>query len=88
MSGGEYQREVERCRREMAEVERLLREGHPDIDGLCLALHDWAQELRILERERERRTEPFTPPDASAPCVRSPGQGSGAPAADRTPIAD
>jgi hypothetical protein len=37
----------------MAEAERLLREGHPDIAGLCLALHDWAQELRILKRERE-----------------------------------
>jgi hypothetical protein len=37
----------------MAEAERLLREGYPDVAGLCLALHDWAQELRILERERE-----------------------------------
>jgi len=38
----------------MAEAERLLRAGHPDITGLCLALHDLAQELRILEREREQ----------------------------------
>ena len=37
----------------MAEAERLLRAGHPDIAGLCLALRDWAQELRILKRERE-----------------------------------
>jgi hypothetical protein len=37
----------------MAEAERLLREGYPDVAGLCLALHDWAQELRILIRERE-----------------------------------
>jgi len=37
----------------MAEAERLLCAGHPDITGLCLALHDWAQELRILKRECE-----------------------------------
>jgi hypothetical protein len=47
-------REIERCRQEMAEAERLLRAGHPEVAGLCLALHDWAQELRILEREREQ----------------------------------
>jgi hypothetical protein len=47
-------REIERCEREMAEAERLLRAGHPDVAGLCLALHDWAQELRILQREREQ----------------------------------
>ena len=22
--------------------------GHPDIEGLCLALHDWSWELRFL----------------------------------------
>jgi hypothetical protein len=47
-------REIERCRQEMAEAERLLRAGHPEVAGLCLALHDWAQELRILEREHEQ----------------------------------
>ena len=35
--------------REIAEVERLLRAGHPDVEGLCLALADWSAELRILE---------------------------------------
>ena len=43
-----------RCEREMAEAEALLRSGHPDFAGLCLALHDWAQELRILHRGREQ----------------------------------
>ncbi len=43
-----------RCEREMAEAEALLRAGHPDVAGLCLALYDWAQELRILKREREQ----------------------------------
>lgn len=43
-----------RCEWEMDEAEALLRAGHPDVAGLCLALHDWAQELRILHREREQ----------------------------------
>jgi len=29
----------------------LLRAGHPDVEGLCLALTDWANELRILEEQ-------------------------------------
>lgn len=44
-----WRREVDRCRAEIASVERLLRGGHPDIAGLCLALSDWSAELRILE---------------------------------------
>lgn len=45
----ELQREIDRCHAEIAEVERLLRAGHPDVEGLCLALADWSAELRILE---------------------------------------
>lgn len=48
------EREIERCRQEIAEIERQILAGHPDVAGLCLALHDWAQELRILQREREQ----------------------------------
>jgi len=45
---------VERCDHEMAEAERLLRAGHPDIEGLVMALHDWATEKRLLlEMERD-----------------------------------
>ena len=51
----QWRREVARCEREMAEAEALLRAGHPDVAGLCLALHDWAQELRILQKESEQR---------------------------------
>lgn len=43
------QAEIERCLREIAEAERLLRSGHPDLEGLCLALADWSAELRLLE---------------------------------------
>lgn len=45
------QLEIERCRCEIAEAERLLMSGHPDIAGLCLALSDWSAELRLLRRE-------------------------------------
>jgi len=54
MSDAEYQREIERCQREIAEIEGLLRSGHPDVEGLCLALADWSAELRLLEEERRR----------------------------------
>jgi hypothetical protein len=52
LSASQLQREIDRCRREVAEVERLLRTGHPDVHGLCLGLKDWSVELRILEREQ------------------------------------
>ncbi len=42
-------REIDRCHAEIAELEGLLRSGHPDVAGLCLALSDWSEELRILE---------------------------------------
>jgi hypothetical protein len=47
------EREIERCEREMALAEEQLRAGHPDVEGLVLALADWAQELRILEGQRD-----------------------------------
>ena len=42
--------EFERCNQEIAEIEALIRAGHPEIEGLCLALADWYAERRILER--------------------------------------
>ncbi|MGD1073930.1 MAG: hypothetical protein ABSB15_27785 [Bryobacteraceae bacterium] len=45
---------MERCLREIAEIEGQLRAGHPDVQGLCLALADWWAELRIIEAEREK----------------------------------
>jgi hypothetical protein len=45
----DLQREIDRCRAELREAERLLRSGHPDVAGLCMALADWSAELRILE---------------------------------------
>ena len=42
---------IERCRREIAEIESQLCAGNPELDGLCLALSDWSAELRLLEQE-------------------------------------
>lgn len=47
----QWQREVDRCRSEISNIEAQLRAGHPDVEGLVLALADWSQELRILMRE-------------------------------------
>ena len=30
-------------------MEAQLRDGHPDIQGLCRALADWSAELRLIE---------------------------------------
>jgi hypothetical protein len=43
-----------RCRGEIATIEAQIRAGHPDLQGLCLALADWWAELRIIEREMGR----------------------------------
>jgi hypothetical protein len=40
---------VARCREEIAAVEAQIRAGHPDLQGLCLALADWSWELRLLQ---------------------------------------
>jgi len=32
-------------------VESQIRAGHPDLQGLCLALADWSAELRLIKRE-------------------------------------
>ena len=42
---------MERCRREIAEIESLIRGGHPEVEGLCLALMDWSAELLLIEKE-------------------------------------
>ena len=55
-SEAQWQREVARCRAEIAATEALLLAGHPDVEGLCIALADWSAELRILEQERQNVT--------------------------------
>jgi hypothetical protein len=48
-SEAQWQREVDRCHAQIADIEALLLAGHPDVEGLCLALSDWSTELRIIE---------------------------------------
>ena len=51
--------ELERCRQEIAGIEDQLCAGHPDVQGLCQALRDWHEELRLIQLGRERdRKEP------------------------------
>jgi hypothetical protein len=55
-------REIARCQREIAAIEALLRSGHADLDGLCLALSDWCAELRMLEQLERGANEEAPPP--------------------------
>ena len=48
--------DIDHCRREIAAIEALIGAGHPDLQGLCLALSDWFAELRLLEQEMELET--------------------------------
>jgi len=59
-------RQIERCRREIADIEAELLAGNPDVAGLCLALSDWWAELRILEGAVR----------SNAPTPRSPAAGT------------
>jgi hypothetical protein len=54
-SGCPLECEMERCQREIAAIEEALLAGHRDVAGLCLALHDWSMELRIVENEKRRQ---------------------------------
>jgi hypothetical protein len=47
-------------------VEELLRAGHPDLHGLCLALADWSMDLRLIQREA-----PQTRKGAGSPGART-----------------
>jgi hypothetical protein len=46
---------MDRCRKEIAQIEELILAGHPDLQGLCLALSDWSTELRLLQKEQSRQ---------------------------------
>lgn len=48
---------MDHCRREIADLEKLILSGHSDLQGLCLALSDWWAELRILENEKRRQAD-------------------------------
>jgi hypothetical protein len=46
---------IERCCREIADIEALILSDHPDLPGLCMALSDWSAELRIIEDEEDEK---------------------------------
>jgi len=46
---------MERCQLEILAIEAELRAGHPDVEGLCLALSDWSAELRLLHQTKKSR---------------------------------
>ena len=62
---------IQRCQKEIADIERSLRAGNPDLQGLCLALADWSQELRLIQREISFRAR-----KPAAACGRA-GEGAG-----------
>ena len=45
--------ELKRCDEEIRQIELLIHGGHPDLDGLLLALADWHTERRLLIAELE-----------------------------------
>ena len=47
---------MDRCRAVIATIEAQIRAGHPDLQGLCLALADWCVERRLIEKARQRHT--------------------------------
>lgn len=48
---------IERCEMEIREAKDLLRAGHPDVEGLMMAVRDWQYERRLLPQERKDRVE-------------------------------
>lgn len=59
---------LERCDLEIAAVKALLLAGHPDVEGLCLALADWSGEKRLIEAELAASAS-VAPEVNAAPCV-------------------
>jgi hypothetical protein len=57
---------IARCRREIAVIEAQLLAGHPDVQGLCMALSDWSQELRLLLAAQTKKSRRGGTPAANA----------------------
>ncbi|HEY6370246.1 MAG TPA: hypothetical protein VIX37_06685 [Candidatus Sulfotelmatobacter sp.] len=46
---------MERCRREIAAIEKEMAAGNPDVDGLLMGLLDWQVEWQLIEDEKRRQ---------------------------------
>jgi hypothetical protein len=57
---------MNRCRDEIATIEKLIVAGHPELQGLCLALSDWCAELRLIEWEIDQQTKKPAAAEAGA----------------------
>ncbi len=68
---------MERSRREIVAVEAEIVAGHPDVEGLCLALSDWSVELRIFKRELCERGSGWPQRAEDSPEDREIGTGGG-----------
>ena len=40
--------DLERCEMEIENAKRLIYEGHPETEGLLMALSDWRKERKII----------------------------------------
>jgi hypothetical protein len=58
--------EMNRCREEIAAIEALIIAGHPDLQGLCLALSDWWAGLRMIEKEMDQKVKKPAAAEAGA----------------------
>lgn len=47
--------ELARCDRELAAARAALLAGDPCVEGLCLAISDWAEERALIEQEDETK---------------------------------
>jgi hypothetical protein len=43
--------DIERCEKEIAQAEAMLRAGHREVAGLLLQLMDWSIERRLLSSQ-------------------------------------
>jgi hypothetical protein len=50
------------CDAEIAQAKAALAAGHPEIEGLCLAVADWAENKRLIEAEMLKEAEPNDDP--------------------------
>jgi hypothetical protein len=46
--------ELARCDAELAALEREMRAGNPQVEGIARAIIDWSMERRLIEHETRR----------------------------------
>src|SRR5258708_2493 len=82
-SGRSLEAELQRCRVEMESARSQLLDGHPDIQGLVLALSDWCQEECIIRELLRSAAEADSNPESRGQPWQASVQRSGATAGYR-----